>query len=102
MSWTGKVGLEAMKKYLILSLTLVLLSSCTGFTETDMPISDNQTGEEIAGYALPDVIHVSITDENKDYQTRTYVDGKKVLWHKGDAVSEMQERIKAEFQHKSS
>lgn len=70
-----------MKRIAVLFSALAVFAGCDKLAEIEQPESG------ISGSGLPDVIYASVSDEEADPQTRTYVDGKKVLWHSGDAIS---------------
>ena len=70
-----------MKKLIIFFSALALISSCAK-VELDGPVQNDQSN----GSGLPEVLYASVVDE-KSPKTRTYVDGKTVMWHPGDIIS---------------
>ena len=70
-----------MKKLIIFFSALALISSCAK-VELDGPVQNGQSNDSY----LPKVIYASIVDKQNP-ETRTYVDGKTVMWHGGDHVS---------------
>lgn len=72
-----------MKKLIYLFSAVALLCGCEQSDVIDQP---NQGGT--ASGDLPEVIYATVADNNdKSDKTRTYVDGKKVLWHGGDNIT---------------
>ena len=71
-----------MKKlfYFIAALSLF---ACEKAEDFDQPTLDGT----VNGTGLPEVIYASMADENDTTATRTYADGKTILWHGGDAIS---------------
>lgn len=69
-------------------LAAAILCCCSHITEIEQPFHDETvTGGEFVD-KLPDVLYASVSDENNDTETRTYVqDDKYVLWHNGDEIS---------------
>ena len=70
-----------MKRIAVILSALAVFAGCSKLSEIEQPES------VISGNDLPDVLYASVSDDETDPQTRTYVDGKKVLWHGGDAIS---------------
>ena len=76
-----------MKKFIICFSALALISSCAKVEVTE-PVQDDLSNDSNALYAdLPKVIYASVSDESGDSQTRTFVDGKSVKWHRGESIS---------------
>ena len=76
-----------MKKVtIILSLAAIILG-CSKIEEINQPGLDGTLSDVETSGNVPEVIYASVDDDKDDDQTRTYVDGKKVLWHSGDAIS---------------
>ena len=73
-----------MKKLIIFFSALALISSCAKFELTE-PAQKGESNVN-ANDGLPEVVYATVADE-QDSQTRTYVDGKIVMWHPGDAIS---------------
>ena len=72
-----------MKKLIYLFSAVALLCACE---QSDVIEQPNQGGT--ASGDLPEVIYATVADNNdKSDKTRTYVDGKKVLWHGGDNIT---------------
>lgn len=74
-----------MKRISIIFLTAAILFGCSKLEEINHPVQDETATEIETSAALPEVIYASVNDEQND--TRTYVDGKKVFWQTGDAIS---------------
>ena len=75
-----------MKKLIIFFSALALIGSCAKVEMTE-PVQDNQSNNSDALYDCPpEVLYASVVDE-QDSETRTYVDGKTVMWHPGDIIS---------------
>ena len=70
-----------MKKLIILFSALAMISSCAKMEETG-PVQNDQSND--SGH--PKVLNASVVDE-QDTETRTYVDGKTVMWQPGDIIS---------------
>ena len=70
-----------MKKLIIFFSALALISSCAKMEETG-PVQNDQPNDS----GLPKVLYASVVD-GQDPETRTYVDGKTVMWHPGDIIS---------------
>ena len=70
-----------MKKLIIFFSALALISSCAKMEETG-PVLNDQSND--SGH--PKVLNASVVDE-QDTETRTYVDGKTVMWQPGDIIS---------------
>ena len=70
-----------MKKLIIFFSALALISSCAKMEETG-PVQNDQSND--SGH--PKVLNASVVDE-QDTETRTYVDGKTVMWQPGDIIS---------------
>ena len=70
-----------MKKlfYFIAALSLF---ACEKAEDFDQPTLDGT----VNGTGLPEVIYASMADENDTTATRTYADGKTILWHGGDEI----------------
>lgn len=77
-----------MKKLLILFSALAVFAGCSKYDEQDLPVQGETAteGEVIAG-DFPKVLYASMHEEDGSPETRTYADGKIVLWHKGDEIS---------------
>ena len=75
-----------MRKTLILFSALALLFGCEKIEEINHPIQDESVNLGETFDALPEVLHASVADE-QNAQTRTYVEGKTIFWHNGDAIS---------------
>ena len=73
-----------MKKRIILFSVLAMISSCAKLEFTE-PAQNGELNVN-ANDGLPEVIYATVADE-QDPQTRTYVDGKSVLWQPSDAIS---------------
>ena len=72
-----------MKKLIYLFSAVALLCACE---QADVIEQPNQGGT--ASGDLPEVIYATVADNDSDTtKTRTYVDGKKVLWNKGDNIT---------------
>ena len=70
-----------MKKLIIFFSALALISSCAKIEETG-PVQNDQIND--SGH--PKVLYASVVD-GQDPETRTYVDGKTVMWQPGDIIS---------------
>ncbi len=70
-----------MKKFIICFSALALISSCAK-VEVNELVQNGHSNE--SGH--PEVLYASVVDE-QDPETRTYVDGKTVLWQPGDIIS---------------
>ena len=73
-----------MKKIAYIFTAIALLCGCQKMEDFDQPVQGGTVNGE-----LPEVIYASMADEsqaNDTTKTRTYVDGNKVLWHKGDEI----------------
>ena len=70
-----------MKKLIIFFSALALISSCAKMEETG-PVQNDQSN----GSGHLKVLNASVVDE-QDTETRTYVDGKTVMWQPGDIIS---------------
>ena len=70
-----------MKKLIIFFSALALISSCAKMEETG-PVQNDQPNDS----GLPKVLYASVVD-GQDPETRTYVDGKTVMWQPGDIIS---------------
>ena len=73
-----------MKKLLYLFAALAIFSGCEQMEGLDQPV---QGGTEENVGDLPTVIYATVDDESANVKTRTYADGKTILWHGGDAIS---------------
>ena len=75
-----------MKKLIIIFSALALISSCAK-VELDGPVQNDQSNGSVAlNGGLPEVLYASVVDEQES-ETRTFVDGKTVMWHPGDIIS---------------
>lgn len=75
-----------MKKLSIIFSLAAILMGCSKLEEITKPELNEALPEvEMNGY-IPQIIYASVA-ENGDEQTRTYVNGKNVLWHKADEIS---------------
>ena len=75
-----------MKKLIIFFSALALISSCAKMEDTG-PVQNDQSNDSASlNGGLPEVLYASVVD-GQDPETRTYVDGKTVMWEPGDAVS---------------
>ena len=72
-----------MKKLLYLFSALALFSACEQSEDFGQPVQGGASGE------LPEVIYATVADNDQksDDKTRTYVDGKNVLWNGGDNIT---------------
>lgn len=73
-------------KRLALFLFIASLWGCEKVS-LDEPVKDDSL---LTDYVLPEILYASMSDDDKDSETRTYVgggDGKSVLWHSGDEIS---------------
>lgn len=71
-----------MKRLIYIFSAVVLLYSCVMMDEIDQP------GDNISSaIKLPEVLYASVTNDEQDSQTRTFVDGKSVKWHRGESIS---------------
>ena len=68
--------MKKVRLYLLLFITLIC--GCERFAQGEL----EQPGQLPADFELPEFLYASVSDK-----PRTYVDGKKVLWHNEDAVS---------------
>ena len=76
-----------MKRIFIIVSAAIILFGCSKIEEVDQPFQDDvQTDLEVSAN-IPKVIYASVDDEKGENETRTYVDGNKVLWHKGDEIA---------------
>ena len=73
-----------MKKLFYLFAALAIFSGCEQMEGLDQPV---QGGTEENVGDLPTVIYATVDDESANAKTRTYADGKTILWHGGDAIS---------------
>ena len=76
-----------MKRLIYICSAIALLYSCAKMEEIEKPVQDGAIAdEEVAASDLPEVIYASAEGGEEDAQTRTYVEGTKVLWHGGDEI----------------
>ena len=79
--------MKNMKKLIFIISSISILVGCSQFVEPDEIFQDEIVTEgDFAGTRLPEVLYASMADDD-DVQTRTFVDEKRVLWHRGDAIS---------------
>ena len=81
-----------MKRIVLIISALALFAACNKYEETDVPVNEDEVltdgGTQTA--TLPDVLCVSMSEDDNDPETRTYVggvDGKDVFWHGDDDIS---------------
>ena len=71
-----------MMKKLFYIIAALALFACEKAEDFDQPTLDGTA----SGTGLPEVIYASMADENDTTATRTYADGKTILWHGGDEI----------------
>ena len=76
-----------MKRLAFIFSTAALLFGCSQIEEVNNPVQDDIIIEGDISEDLPKVIYASVSDEKESPETRTYVDGKQVKWHKGESIS---------------
>ena len=76
-----------MKKLIIFISALALISSCAKIEVNEPNQNDHLNDSATLNGGLPEVLYASVSDESRDDQTRTYVDGKSVKWHRGESIS---------------
>ena len=76
-----------MKKVTIIFSLAAILMGCSKIEEINQPGHNGTLSDVETSGNVPEVLYASVADDKDDDQTRTYVDGNKVLWHKGDAIS---------------
>ena len=64
---------------------LAILGACEKYEEIDIPQQDEN--KVVTEFVLPEVLSVYVSKDNQDPKTRTYLDGKTVLWHEDDEIS---------------
>ena len=75
-----------MKKLIIFFSALALIGSCAK-VEVNEPVQNDQANDSATlTDCPPEVLYASVVDE-QDSETRTFVDGKTVMWHPGDIIS---------------
>ena len=75
-----------MKKLIIFFTALALIGSCAKVELTE-PVQNNQLNNSVTlDDCPPEVLYASVVDEHGN-DTRTFVDGKTVMWHPGDIIS---------------
>ena len=72
-----------MMKKLFYVIAALSLFACEKAEDFDQPTQ----GGAASGTGLPEVIYASMADENDTTATRTYADGKTILWHSGDEIA---------------
>ena len=64
---------------------LAILGACEKYEEIDIPQQDEN--KVVTEFVLPEVLSVYVSKDNQDPKTRTYLDGKDVMWHEDDEIS---------------
>lgn len=64
-----------------------MFSACVELDVNEPVDNGNVNGEGTVPAGFPKVIYASMADETAQDDTRTYVDGQNVLWHKGDEIA---------------
>ena len=76
-----------MKKITIIFSLAAILMGCSKIEEINQPGHNGTLSDVETSGNVPEVLYASVADEKDDNSTRTYVEGTKVLWHSGDAIS---------------
>ncbi len=76
-----------MKRLFYFLSVIVLLCGCDRNQDEMLPDAGQEDNTVVEIGELPEVIRVSMAAEQDGAATRTYLQGNKVLWHNGDAIS---------------